>query len=567
MSTTERETKAQRVERLKREKNAWEHFDEIREFARKGHGSIPAEWLSTYFRPWGVYTQGDGAGALGGEGGEGRALPYFMVRIRVPNGLLTSHQVRAIADAAKRYAHGLADLTVRQNVQLHWVTIESLPDMLEMLWRAGLTTMGSCGDDARNITGCPLAGIDGDEICDASPLALEATRLLVGNPAFYNLPRKYKVCITGCPVWCSYPEINDVGLTAVTRTQNGHPEVGFSLRVGGGLSAEPMFAKRLNAFVRWDQVIRVIQGVTEIFRDAGELRENRERARLKYLFLRHGWTAVKFQTELERRIGFKLDPMVEERPPADIYRDHVGIHPQTQRGYSYVGAEVLRGRIQSEQLRMAADLADRFGSGELRTTNMQNLLIANVPDLQAAELARELEAIGLRPGGSSFARGAIACTGLEFCKLAITETKTFTRWLVEELEERLPEFDQPLKLHVTGCPNSCGQHWIADVGIEGKKTKVDGKMADAYYFCVGGAVGNHQAFARPIGYRCPSTEVPDAIERLLRAYLDQRFRAENLRQFFARYSDERLRAFLAGVEVIAVPRDPSPGRVPHGVEG
>jgi sulfite reductase (ferredoxin) len=567
MSTTGHETKAQRVERLKGEKNAWEHIDEIREFAHKGYESIPPEWLSTYFRPWGVYTQGDGAGVTGGKGGEGKAVPYFMLRIRIPNGLLASHQVRAVADAAKRYARGVADLTVRQNVQLHWVTIESLPDLLEKLWRAGLTTMGSCGDDTRNVTGCPLAGIDGDEVCDASPLVVQATRLLVGNPAFYNLPRKFKICITGCRVWCSYPEINDVGLTAVTRTLNGHPEVGFSLRVGGGLSAEPMFANRLNAFVKWDQVISVIRGVTEIFRDADVLRESRERARLKYLFMRHGWTAATFQAELERRIGFKLDPMVDEKPPADIYRDHVGIHAQKQPGYSYVGAEVLRGRITAEQLRIAADLADRFGSGELRTTNVQNLLIAHVPNRHAEELARELDAVGLRPGGSSFARGAIACTGLEFCKLAITETKAFTRWLVEELEERLPEFDQPLKLHVTGCPNSCGQHWIADVGIEGKKIKVDGRLADAYYFCVGGAVGSHQAFARPVGYRCAATEVPDAIERLLRAYLERRFSGENLRQFFARSSDDGLRTFLAGTEVVAAARDPSPGRVPHGVEG
>jgi len=567
MSTTEHETKAQRVERLKREKNAWEHLDEIREFARKGYESIPAEWLGTYFRPWGVYTQGDGGGVTGGKGGEGKSVPYFMVRIRIPNGLLASHQVHAIADAAKHYARGLDDLTVRQNVQLHWVTIESLPDLLERLWRAGLTTMGSCGDDTRNITGCPLAGIDGEETCDASPLGLEATRLLVGNPDFYNLPRKYKICITGCRVWCSYPEINDLGLTAVTRTLNGHPEVGFSLRVGGGLSAEPMFAKRLNAFVKWDQVIPVIQGVTEVFRDADELRESRERARLKYLFLRHGWTAARFQAELERRLRFKLEPMVEEKPPADIYRDHVGIHPQKQPGYSYVGAEVLRGRITAEQLRIAADLADRFGSGELRATNLQNLLIAHVPTQYADELAQELCTLGLCPGGSSFARGAVACTGLEFCKLAITETKTFTRWLVEELEERLPEFDQPLRLHVTGCPNSCGQHWIADLGIEGKKIKVDGKLTDAYYFCVGGEVGSHQAFARPIGYRCAATEVPDAIERLLRAYLERRFPGENLRQFFARYSDEGLRTFLAGTEVVAAARDPSPGRVPHGVEG
>jgi sulfite reductase (ferredoxin) len=567
MSNTVQENKGQRAERLKREKNAWEHLDEIREFARKGYGSIPAEWLSTYFRPWGVYTQGDGAGATAGKGGEGKAVPYFMVRIRVPNGLLAAHQVRAIAEAAGRYARGVADLTVRQNVQLHWVTIESLPDLLEKLWRAGLTTMGSCGDDTRNITGCPLAGIDGDEVCDASPLVREATRLLVGNPSFYNLPRKYKICITGCRVWCSYPEINDVGMTAVTRTLNGHPEVGFSLRVGGGLSTEPLFGQRLNAFVRWGQVMPVIQGVTEIFRDADELRESRERARLKYLFLRHGWTAASFMAELERRIGFKLEPAALEDPPADVYRDHVGIHAQKQPGYSYVGAAVLRGRITAEQLRIAAELADRFASGELRTTNMQNLLIAHVPNRLAGELARELDAIGLRPRGSSFARGAIACTGTEFCKLAITETKTFTRWLVEELEERLPEFEQPLKLHVTGCPNSCGQHWIADLGIEGKKVKVDGKLEDAYYFFVGGAVGRHQGFARPVGYRCAAIEVPDAIERLLRAYLEGRFPGENLREFFARHGDGELRTFLAGSEVVAVARDPSPGRVPHGVEG
>jgi sulfite reductase (ferredoxin) len=395
----------------------------------------------------------------------------------------------------------------------------------------------------------------------------QATSLLVGNPAFYNLPRKFKICITGCRVWCSYPEVNDLGLTAVTRTLNGHPEVGFSLRVGGGLSTEPLFGQRLNAFVCWNQVIPVIQGVAEIFRDADVLRESRERARLKYLFLRHGWTVARFKAELERRIGFKLDPMVEEKPPVDIYRDHVGIHAQKQPGYSYVGAAVLRGRITAQQLLIAANLADRFASGELRTTNMQNLLIANVPHRHADELARELDGIGLQTGGSSFARGAIACSGTEFCKLAITETKTFTRWLVEELEDRLPEFDQPLKLNVTGCPNSCGQHWIADVGIEGKKLKAGGKLVDAYYFCLGGAVGDYQGFARPIGYRCAATEVPDAIERLLRAYLDERFQGENLRQFFARHSNEQLRTFLAGTEVVAVARDPSPGRVPHGVEG
>jgi len=566
MANAVTETKAQRVERLKREKNPWEGLDDIRRFAREGFDSITPEWLGTYFRWWGVYTQGDGVGVIGGKNGEGKALPYFMVRIRIPSGLLQSHQLRTIADVTQKYARGTADLTVRQNIQLHWVTIQDLPELLDGLWRAGLTTMGSCGDDTRNITGCPLAGVDADEIYDASAIALEANRFFVGNGDFYNLPRKFKICITGCHVWCAYPEINDVGLTAIHR-DGKNSEVGFSLRVGGGLSADPHLALRLNAFVRRHQVIPVLKGIAEIFRESEKLRENRERARLKFLFLRHGWTAESFQEELEKRIGFCLDPAAEERPPRDVYRDHVGIHAQKQDGYSYVGAAVLRGRISSQQMRAAANAADRFASGELRTTNMQNLLVVNVPNRNVAALASEFEAASLPVGGSSFWRGVVACSGTEFCKVAITETKSFSRWLVQELEDRLPGFEQHLKLHVTGCPNSCGQHWIADIGIEGKKIKVDGHQQDAYYFCVGGAVGLHQSVARPIGYRCLASEVPDAIERLLRRFLDERLPDENLRRFFARYSNEELRERLAGEFLPAVERDTSPGKVPHAVEG
>jgi len=561
------ETKAQRVERLKQSVNPWERLAEIRRFAREGYAAIPPEWLGTYFRWWGVYPQGDGAGVVAGNGGEGKAVPYFMVRIRIPNGLLSSNQLRTIADLAEKYGFGVADLTVRQNIQLHWVTIETLPDVLDGLERCGLSSLASCGDVTRNITGCPLAGVDADEICDASPLVEQATRLLAGNPDFYNLPRKFKISVTGCRAWCTYPEINDIGLTAVVRKRRTGPETGFSIRVGGGLSAQPHLAVRLNAFVEWGQVLPVIRGVAEIFRGADILRDSRERARLKFLFLEQGWTADRFQQELENRIGFRLEPAEPEELPADLYRDHTGIHPQKQHGFSYVGATVLRGRIDPKQMRAAADLADRFASGELRTTSMQNLLIVNVPDKSANLLADELDSVGLRVAASSFRRGAVACTGTEFCKLAITETKSFSRWLVEEMEERLPGFDQHLKLHVTGCPNSCGQHWIADIGIEGKKQKVNGELVDAYYFCVGGALGQLASIARPIGYRCPAGDVPAALERLLQAYLELRRRDENLRQFFARHTDETLRNFLAGQEVEAVGRDLSPGRVPHGIEG
>jgi sulfite reductase (ferredoxin) len=561
------ETKAQRVERLKREKNPWEALEEIRRFARNGFPAIPPEWLGTYLRWWGVYTQGDGAGVVGGQNGEGKALPYFMVRIRIPNGILRAAQLHAIADLSRRFGRGVADITVRQNIQLHWVTPESLPEVLETLERQGLTTLGACGDVVRNITGCPVAGVDADEICDPSPLALEASRLLAGNAEFYNLPRKFKVSLTGCRAWCSYPEINDVGLTAITRTLHGAVETGFSLRVGGGLSTDPHLAVRLNAFVRWHQVVDVIRGVAELFRGTTSLREHRERARMKFLFLREGWSAETFQRELERLLGFQLDPAEPERPPQDIYRDHVGIHAQKQEGLCFVGAAVLRGRVSWQQLHAAAELSERYASGDLRTTAMQNLLIVNVPYQKADALAKELDAIGFPVQASPFVRGTIACSGTEFCKLAITETKSFSRWLTEELDDRLPGFDQDFKLHVTGCPNSCGQHWIADIGLEGKKLKVNGAFVDAYYFCVGGAVGAFPAIARPVGYRCAAQQVPDAIERLLRTYRATREPGENLRRFFGRHSDAELRQFLAGEQVEPVERDRPAAPVPHAVEG
>jgi sulfite reductase (ferredoxin) len=555
-----KETKAQRSERLKREKNPWQVFDEVRTFAREGRSSVLPEWASFYFKWWGVYTQGDGAGATGGKGGEGLATEFFMLRIGIPNGILTSAQTRVIADIAREHGRNLADITVRQNIQLHWLTIESLPEIVDALDAVGLSPKGACGDVVRNVTGCPLAGLLEGEILDASPLAVEVAHSLVAHPEFFNLPRKFKICVTGCPDWCCYPEINDVALTPVL---NG-TEAGYALRVGGGLSKEPHLAVKIPAFIHQHEALTVTRIVAEIFRDQDALRESRDRARLKYLFLKHGWTPDSFLAEIETRLGYKLDPAPPENVPSDVYRDHSGIHRQSQPGLCYVGASVLRGRMTGDQLATAAELADRYGDGQLRCTVMQNLVFINIPRERAADLVAELKAIDLRVEGSPFWRGAIACTGTEFCKLAITETKGFARWLVDELEERLPQFDQQLKLHVTGCPNSCGQHWIADIGIEGKKVKHDGKLVDAYYFCVGGALGQHAGTARPVGYRIPATEVPEAIERLLRAYLDLRTPGEDLRAYFSRHTDEDIRNQLAGDLVAAVARDLPTGPVPHG---
>jgi sulfite reductase (ferredoxin) len=552
------------MERLKRDKNPWGAWDEVREFARQGHGSIPPEW-STYFRWWGIYSQGDGKGVTGGTGGEGKATEYFMLRIALPNGLLTAHQLRAIADITQTYARGVADVTTRQNIQLHWLTIETLPIVVERLTEIGLSPKGACGDVVRNVTGCPLAGMEAHELIDASPLALQISRGLTANTEFYNLPRKFKFSVTGCPVWCSYPEINDAALTALKRVKDGREEIGYSLRVGGGLSNEPHLGVRLNAFIPQEKAYKAAKAVCEIFRDELTLRESRGHARIKYLFVKYGWTAETMLAEIERKLGYRFDPCEEGPVADDIYRDHVGVHRQRQEGLSYVGATVLRGRLTADQLDALASLSERYGDGQLRTTIMQNILVVNVPNEKTQELVREIVALGLEVEPTVFYRGAITCTGTEFCKLAIAETKGFAKWLVEEMEERLPGFDQQIKLHVTGCTNSCGQAWIADIGLEGKKIKKNGAMVDAFYFCVGGAVGEYAGVARQIGYRAAAEDCPEAIERLLRGYLGGRNENESLRSYFRRTSDEELRAQLAGAVVAAVERDPAPGRVPASV--
>jgi sulfite reductase (ferredoxin) len=560
-----KETKAQKGERLKVEKNPWEAWADVEEFARKGIASVTPEWSSFYFKWWGIYTQGDGVGAVGGVGGEGKVTEYFMMRVGIPNGMLRAEQLRAIAGIVGKHARGIGDITTRQNIQMHWLTIESLPEVVKTLTAVGLTPKGACGDVVRNVTGSPLAGVEKEELIDASPLAVRVARHLTGNPAYFNLPRKFKIAITGSPSWDCYPEINDIGLTPAVREANGKREVGYSLRVGGGLSKEPHIAVRLNCFLREDQAEAAVYAVADIFREQMGLRESRNAARMKYLFLKEGWTAEKFLAALEEKLGYKLDPGVEEQTPDDVFRDRAGIHKQKQEGLSYVGASVLRGRMTAEQLHKVADLAEQYGSGEIRCTVMQNFIIINVPDAKAAELAAELHKIGVEVQGSNFFRGTVACTGTEFCKLAITETKGFAKWLVEEMEGLLPGFDQQLRINVTGCPNNCGHAWIADIGLEGKKIKYNGVLTDAYYFAVGGALGTHAGIARQIGYRAVAEEVPVAIERLLRGYLRQRAEGENLRSFFSRTNDEALRALIAGGEAEAIEHDKPTGRLPAEV--
>jgi sulfite reductase (ferredoxin) len=560
-----KETKAQKSERLKLAKNPWESWDEVRQFAKDGRDTVLPEWTGLYFKWWGVYTQGDGLGVTGGAAGEGKATEYFMMRIGLPNGILTSDQVRVIADLTRKYARNLSDITTRQNIQLHWLTIQALVEVTDALTAVGLSPKGACGDVVRNVTGCPLAGIDHHELLDGSPLALEIARKLTANPEFYNLPRKFKISVTGCPVWCTYPEINDVALTAIKRQVNGLEEIGYTLRVGGGLSTEPHIAVRIPAFIPQDKAYDVVEAVVRIFREQDELRQSRTAARIKYLFMKHGWTADSMLAAIEAKLGYQLDPspLSEDVIPDDVYRDHIGVTPQLQPGLSAVGASVMGGRLSGDQLEQLAALADKYGDGSLRATIAQNILLVNIRNESVKSLIEDLHAIDLRVEVSPFWRGAVACTGTEFCKLAIAETKAFSKWLTEEMEGRLPAFDQQIKLHVTGCTNSCGQSWIADIGLEGKKIKKDGKLVDAFYFCVGGAVGKYARPARQIGYRAAAEDCPEAVERLLRGYLALRQPEEDLRAYFARTSDEDLRTHLAGAVVTPVERDVPPAGGRH----
>lgn len=532
-----KETAAQRVERIKREKAPWSIMDDIRRYSLEGFSAISNEDLTVRFRAWGLYTQGDGRGTRGDE------MPFFMMRVRTPNGFLTSDMVRRIADISDTYARSSIDITNRQNFQLHWLRIEDIPAIWDSLAEVGWTSMGACGDNPRTVTGCPLAGVEHDELIDASPIAIAVDKHLNGNPDYGNLPRKFKVSITGCQHWCSYPEINDIGVTAVRRADG---VVGFHVRVGGGLSTRPHLAVLLPAFVHAEQVPQVVETITAIFRDSDELRVNRAKARMKFLFVHHGWTAESFLAEIERRLGFKLDALAEEHPPEGHYRDHLGIHPQKQPGLSYAGYSVVSGRISTDQLRGLATIADEFGDGSLRLSTMQNILITNVRTERGAELLERSRALGVALDGSPFQRGTASCTGSEYCKLALTETKLFSIRLAQELEERLPGFTDTVKLHVAGCPNSCGQHPIADVGLQGVLLNQGGTQVEGFDFFVGGGLGKNSTLGHRVGFRAPADEVPEVLERLFSAYVAEKHDGESIRSWTSRVGDAGVKTVLAG---------------------
>jgi len=512
-------------------------------YSKYGFDSIDPADLRGRFRWYGLYTQR----RPGIDGGKTAVLEpeelddrYFMLRIRIDGGQLSHAQLRTIAGISRRYARGTADVTDRQNIQLHWVQIEDVPAIWDALESVGLSTTEACGDTPRVILGCPLAGLDADEIIDATPEIAAIGETYIGDSAFSNLPRKFKSSISGCAAQCAIHEINDVAFAGVVN-QDG--EAGYDLWVGGGLSTNPMIGRRLGAFVRAGQVPEVWAGVTGLFRDYG-YRRLRHRARIKFLVA--DWGPEKFREVLEKEyLGYALpDGPAPAAPPHGI-RDHVGVHAQRDGNY-YVGFAPTVGRLSADALDVIAGLAARYGSGRVRTTTEQKMVILDVPTNRTDELVEELDQAGLPARPSAFRRHTMACTGIEFCKLAITETKARAADLISELERRLPGFEVPVTINVNGCPNSCARIQTADIGLKGSLvTGPDGTQVEGFQVHLGGALaggdGSGSGFGRKLrGLKTTAEDLPDYVERVLRRFQAGREPGESFAAWTARAGEEDL---------------------------
>jgi sulfite reductase beta subunit-like hemoprotein len=525
------------VEAIKKEKDGLDVWPDLLRYAKEGYSSIAPEDF-VRMRWYGIYQQQPNVG-------------HFMMRVKIPSGDLTTAQLRAVATVARNYGRSITDVTTRQNFQFHWLRIEDIPAAIEILNAAGLTTVGACGDITRNICGCPTAGIDPEEMYDTREIVQKVTDYFLGNKEFSDLPRKYKVSISGCAIHCNQPEINDLGIQAVTRRVNGKEEIGFQVRVGGGLSTQPHFAQRLDMFVTPDQILDVCRAVTEIFRDEG-YRKRRNHSRLKFLVA--DWGAEKFREELIKRLGWTPEPGVLWAEPVRVQQDHLGVHSQKQAGKHWIGVSVITGRLTADHLDAAADIADRYCGGVIRTTNQQNLLFPNIDTDQLAAAQAEIRGAGFEWAVSEFHKGAVSCTGNEFCNLAITETKARLREIVAHLESELL-YDDPIRIHLNGCPNSCGQHHIGDIGLQGCLARLnDGTQVEAYDVGLGGRLGNDAKFVRAISRKVPADKVKYALANLLRAYKTNRNTTDGVPETFGkfvdRHSDAELGEFL-GLDLLA----------------
>ena len=524
--------------------NVRQRIEEI--YSKEGFDSIAGDDLHGRFRWWGLYTQRK----PGIDGGRTASLEpheledrYFMMRVRIDGGQLTTEQLRVIGGISTEFARDIADITDRQNVQLHWVRIEDVPEIWRRLEAVGLRTTEACGDVPRAFLASPVAGIAADELIDPTPQLRGIVDTYIGDPSVSNLPRKYKTAITGHPSQDVVHEINDCSFVAVE-----HPElgVGYDLWVGGALAAVPRLGERLGAFVPPERVVEVWYGVTRLFRDYG-YRRLRNKARMKFLLA--DWGPEKLRDVLETEY---LDGPLPDGPAAPEpvgAPDHVGVHKQKD-GHFFIGASTLVGRVSGTTLTAVADLAEANGSQRVRTTAFQKILVLDVPEERVDAVTAGLEELDLSVRPSMFRRATMACTGIEFCKLAIVETKVNAAHAISELEKRLgdlePEIGRPISLHVNGCPNSCARIQVADIGLKGQLiTDADGNQVPGYQVHLGGGLateGRPEAgLGRTVrGLKVPADGIADYAERVIRRYLADRESGQSFAQWAHAADDEAL---------------------------
>jgi sulfite reductase (ferredoxin) len=508
-------------------------------YAHHGFASIDPADLRGRFRWWGLYTQRK----PGIDGGKTAVLEphelddeYFMLRVRIDGGRLSTEQLRVIGEISRDFARDTADITDRQNVQLHWIRIEDVPAIWERLEAVGLSTTEACGDTPRVVLGSPVAGISADEILDGTAAIDEIQTRFIGSPEFSNLPRKFKTAISGSPLQDVEHEVNDISFVGVVHPEHGP---GFDLWVGGGLSTNPMLAQRLGAWVPLHEVADVWAGVIGVFRDYG-YRRLRTRARIKFLV--SDWGVERFREVLETEyLGRRL---VDGPPPVAPTgaRDHVGVHPQAD-GRFYVGLAPTVGRVSGSTLVRLADVAEAHGSTRVRTTPHQKVVVLDVPADQVDGLVDAADALGLSARPSTFRRSTMACTGIEFCKLAIVETKARAAKMVDELEARLPDLDVPLTINVNGCPNSCARIQVADIGLKGQLVPgPDGRQVEGFQVHLGGGLGLDAGFGRKLrGHKVTADELPGYVTRVVSHFVAERTEGERFAQWVARADEGALR--------------------------
>lgn len=514
------------VERLKVEKHPFDVLNDLPHFLTIPYEDIPEEdilrlqWYSLYH--------------------DKPKVGNFMMRVKIPNGTLTPEQLRTIGNISREFGENSGELTTRQCVQVHYIRLDSVSTIFDRLAAVGLTTAGGCGDNVRNVTGCPVSGLDAEELFDVRPTIAEVVKFYYGNREYGNLPRKHKYTISACPYHCNAPEIHDIALVG---TQQGGRN-GYSLWIGGGLSSVPRIGKSLGIFVPEAEALATARGLTEIW--SADLRYRMSRAKARFKFMVDDDGPELMREKLEAHLGRKLEDL-EVEPQPKGRTDHMGIRLQKSAERSdlhYIGFPVFPGLMTGEQMCQVADLIEPYG--EFRITREQNFILTHIPESDVDHVVKAVAEIGF-PLNVNRVRGtSIGCTGDPMCNFAVGPTKPKLVEIVTQLESRFGEQISDLHIYVDGCPHACGQHWVGDLGFQGTTKNSETGKITSYDIIVRGKLGPDAGIGRPLLRRVASEHVNAQAQRLVGAWIEQRAEGEGLPEFFRRLPDEEILAIAAG---------------------